>query len=78
MGLWISLFLSVFHNFLEYFKTYLFRGWPSGIVVKFVCSASAAQGSRVQILGMDLHTTHQAMLWQMSHIQKMQEDWHRC
>ena len=39
-------------------------GWPGGVVVKFVCSALAAQGSRVQIPGVDLHTTHQAMLWQ--------------
>ena len=28
-----------------------------------------AQGSPVQIPGVDLHTTHPAMLWQMSHIQ---------
>ena len=30
------------------------RGWPGGIVAKFVCSASVAWGSQVQILGMDL------------------------
>ena len=30
------------------------RGQPSGIVVKFVHSGSAAQGSWVQIPGMDL------------------------
>ena len=34
--------------------------WP---VVEFLCSALAVQGSLVQILGVDLHTTHQAMLW---------------
>ena len=33
-------------------------GWPSGIVVKFMCSASVAQGSQVQIAGTDLHTAH--------------------
>ena len=38
--------------------------WPGGVVVKFVYSASGAQGSPVQILGVDLHTAHQAMLWQ--------------
>ena len=38
-------------------------GWPSGIAVKFVCSASAARGSLVWILGAVLHTTYQAMLW---------------
>ena len=46
------------------------RGQPGGIVVKFVCSASAAQGSQVQIPGMDLDTAHHAML--------IEEDWHRC
>ena len=35
-----------------------FRGGPGGVVVKFVCSALAAQGLWVQILGEDLHTTH--------------------
>ena len=49
---------------------------PGGIVVTFVHSASAAQGLWVWILGMDIHTTHQAMLWQ--HLTyKMGEDWHR-
>ena len=38
-------------------------GWLSGQVVKFARSASAAQGSPVQILGADLHPAHQAMLW---------------
>ena len=38
------------------------RGQPSGIVVKFVPSASRAWGSQVQILGKDLHTAHQAVL----------------
>ena len=39
------------------------RGQPSGIVVKYTCSASAAQGSQVRIPGMDLHTAHQTKLW---------------
>ena len=38
-------------------------GWLDGVVVKFTCSASAAWGSQVRILGMDLHTAHQPMLW---------------
>ena len=38
-------------------------GQLSGVVVKFTSSASAAQGSQVQILGTDLYTAHQAMLW---------------
>ena len=38
-------------------------GQPGGIVVKFTCSTSAAQGSQVQILGVDLYATHGAMLW---------------
>ena len=38
-------------------------GQPSGIVVKFSCSTLAAWGLWVRILGMDLRTAHQAMLW---------------
>ena len=38
-------------------------GPPAGIVVKFMCSTSLAQGSQVWNLGTDLHTAHQAMLW---------------
>ena len=36
----------------------------AGVVVKFACSASVAWGSWVWIPGVDLYTTHQAMLWQ--------------
>ena len=50
---------------------------PGCEVVKFVHSALAAWGSRVRILGADLHITHQAVLWQ-SPTHKMEEDWHRC
>ena len=53
------------------------RGWPGGVVVKFVCSALAAQGLQVWIPGMDLHTSYQAMLWWHA-IYKGEEDWHRC
>ena len=30
----------------------------ASLVVKFICSASVALGSQVQILGADLHTTY--------------------
>ena len=42
--------------------------WPGGTVVKFTHSTSVAWGSLVQILGVDLCTAYQAMLWQASHI----------
>ena len=52
-------------------------GWPGGVVVGFVCSTSAAQGSRVQILGADIHGAHRAMLgW--CPMYKLGADWHRC
>ena len=38
-------------------------GWPSGVAVKFACSASAARGLQVQIPGADLRAAPQAMLW---------------
>ena len=39
-------------------------GRPTGTRVKFACSALVAQGLQVWILGVDLHTTHQAALRQ--------------
>ena len=42
--------------------------WPAGTVVKFARLALAAQGSMVRIQSATLHTTWQAMLWQVSHI----------
>ena len=57
--------------------TKIVRGWPSDVVVKFMHFASAAWGLQVQILGMDLHTAHQAILWQRS-TYKVEEDGHRC
>ena len=41
------------------------RDQLGGVVVKFTCSTSAAQGLWVQILGMDLYTTYQAVLWRL-------------
>ena len=49
---------------------------PGGIV-KFVHSASAALDSPVWILGADLHTAHQAMLWWRP-TYKIEEDWLKC
>ena len=48
----------------------------SGVMVKFHRSASR-RGLRVRIPGVDLHTTHQAMLWQCPRY-KIEVDWHRC
>ena len=44
-------------------KTGPLGGWPGGVVVKFARYALAAWGSWVWMLGVDLHTIHQAMLW---------------
>ena len=60
------------------FKKSCHSGWPSGIVVKFSHSPLAAWGLQVQILGVDLHTAHQAMLWWHPTQKKIEEDWHRC
>ena len=38
-------------------------GWPGDTVVKFMCSVSEAQGWQFRILGENLHTAHEAMLW---------------
>ena len=44
------------------------QGQPGGAAIKFARSASAAWGAPVQILGMDLCTACQAMLWLVSHV----------
>ena len=44
------------------------QGQPDGTVVKLARSALVAWSAPVQIPGVDLHTTFQAMLWQASHI----------
>ena len=53
------------------------RGWPGGVVVKFVCSTLAGWGSLVRIWGTDLCTAYKAMLWQGPTC-KVEEDGHRC
>ena len=60
-----SIFQTHFYtlNPLPFFKIWIWRGQFGGIVFKFPHSASVAQGSLFQIPGMDLQTTHQAMLW---------------
>ena len=50
-------------NKSSYIENSGIRGLPSGTVVKFACSALVAQGLLVWILGTDLQTAHQAMLW---------------
>ena len=44
-------------------------GWPSGLVVKFTHSASAAWGLKVQMSGVDLQIAHQSHTVAASHIQ---------
>ena len=60
-----------------YEKAGNFGGQPGGVGVKSTSSTLVAQGSRVWILGVDLHTTHQAMVW-WHPTYKTEEDWHRC
>ena len=45
------------------------RGQSGDVVVEFACSALVAQDSWLWILSVDLYSTHQAILWQVSHIQ---------
>ena len=61
----------------EFSKKNHYWGWSGGVVVKFVHSASAAQGSQVQNPGADLHGAHQAMLWWRP-TYKIEEDRHGC
>ena len=44
------------------------RGQPRGSAVKFACSVLTTWGLLVQIPGVDLRATCQAVLWQASHI----------
>ena len=50
------------------FKIHHCRGWPGGAMVKFPHSALVAQDLLVWILGADLSTACEAMLWKVSHI----------
>ena len=53
------------------------RGPPDGVVVTFTCSTLVAWGAQIWILGVDLHSAHQAVLW-WHPTYKIEEDWHRC
>ena len=68
---------TIYFSLINLCHIKIFEGQPGGVVVKFMHSASAAQGLQVQILSFDLHTTHQAMLWQRP-TYKVEKDWHRC
>ena len=58
--------------------TQKFQPGPAhGVVVNFVRSALAAQGSCIWIPGADLYTARQAMLWWCP-TGKTEEDQHRC
>ena len=51
--------------------------WSGGVVVEFTHSTSVAWGSCIRILGVDLPTAHQAMLWPCP-TYKTEEDGHGC
>ena len=71
-------FNSPITNIASLYKNLMgFRSWPRDIVAKLARSTLVAQGSWVLILGMDLRTAHQAVLW-WSPTYRMEEDWHRC
>ena len=53
------------------------RGWPSGAVVKFAHSASAAQGSPVRILGVDMALLGKPY-YRRRPTYKVEEDGHGC
>ena len=61
---------------IDFYQNLFPGGQPSGIVVMFTRSASAAWGLQVWILGMDIYTTHPAMLWWYS-TYEIEKDWHR-
>ena len=63
MKKYLNQLTSCAYTFSKFFKI-LDGGQPGGVGVKFVPSTLEAQGSQVWILGMDLRTVHQAMLWQ--------------
>ena len=74
----VGVFNLLSTNILVCFKFFIKklekRGQPSGVVFKFMCSASVTQGSQVWILGVDVHIPHQAMLWWCP-TYKVEEDW---
>ena len=69
----MSFDLSFFFYFLKNEKS---RGRPGGTAVKFARCAAAARGLLVWIPGVEPYTACQAMLWQVSHIYKVEENGH--
>ena len=63
-------------DWLHMFIRICYRDRPNDVVVKFMRSASAAQGSRVRIPGMDLAPLVKPRCGGNPH--KIEEDWHRC
>ena len=64
-------------NYISFYQNKLPHG-PGGVVVKFVCSASPALSPLVQILGVDLPTTYQAICCGRRTTYKVEEDGHGC
>ena len=60
-----------------WFEKYGHGSQPRGMLVKFAHSASVAKDLQVWILGMDLYTAHQAVLW-WPPMYKIEENWQRC
>ena len=65
MQIWRQLIIYTYE--FNYQKKNSTGGQPGGAAVKFTHSTSAAQGLLVQVLGTDLYTVYQAILWQASH-----------
>ena len=65
---------KIIHEYTLLLKQ-VFRGQPGSVVVKFVCSTSAASGSQVQIPGVDLAPLIKPCCGGSPH--KIEEDWHR-
>ena len=73
----VMLAMCIFHMYKTSVKKMSNRGWPSGMVVKFVCSALAVRGLLVQILGMDLAPLVKPC-WGRHPKYKVEEDGHGC
>ena len=55
----------------------ILKGRPGGVVVKFMCCSSVAQGLQIWISGADLCTTHQATQWWQP-TYKIEDGCHGC
>ena len=70
-------FMKEIMDNLDFIKIKNFWGLTHGVMGMFACSTLVAWGSQVRILGIDLHITHQAMLW-WHPTYEIKKDWHRC